>query len=99
MLHATKEEGAERMTNNDTYIKSGWHWSFGWLRRPEMDESIGYCYEDGEGDLIYSTRPDHKLVCYLDCFQDQVSGEKYLTMNQEKIGFIVATKKNFLKNG
>lgn len=86
------------MVNGDTFIKSGWHWSFGWLRRPEMDEDVGFCYEDGEGDLIYSSRPDHKLICYLDCYQDKASGEKYLTMNQNPINYVVAIKETFLKN-
>lgn len=73
------------MVKGDHYIKSGWHWSFGWLRRPEMDEEFGFCYEDGDGDLIYTTRPEHKLICYLDCYQDQESGEKYLTLNPDPV--------------
>jgi hypothetical protein len=69
----------------DKYIKSGWHWSFGWLRRPELDDEIGYCFEDGEGDLIFSQRTDHKLVCYLDCYEDSNTKERYLTMNRDPI--------------
>ena len=82
----------------DKYVKSGWHWTFGWLRRPDMDEAYGFCYEDGDGDLIYSQRKDHKLICYLDCFEDSNSGEKYLAMNAEPISTIVAAKKRFIKN-
>ena len=70
---------------HDRYIKSGWHWSFGWLRRPELDDVDGHCFEDGEGDLIYSTRTDHKLVCYLDCYEDATTKERYLTMNRDSI--------------
>jgi hypothetical protein len=69
----------------DRLIKSGWHWSFGWLRRPELDDENGYCFEDGEGDLIFSPRKDHHLVCYLNCYEDAKTKEKYLTMNQEPI--------------
>jgi len=69
----------------DRFIKSGWHWSFGWLRRPELDDENGYCFEDGEGDLIFSPRKDHHLVCYLNCYEDAKTKEKYLTMNREPI--------------
>jgi hypothetical protein len=86
------------MVDKDKYIKSGWHWSFAWLRRPELDEDFGYCYEDGDGDLIYSERADHQLVCYLDCYQDHNSGEKYLTMNPNPISAIVAAEKRFIRN-
>jgi hypothetical protein len=71
--------------NGDRFIKSGWHWSFGWLRRPELDDENGYCFEDGEGDLIFSPRKDHHLVCYLDCYEDSTTRERYLTMNQDSI--------------
>ena len=83
----------------DKYIKSGWHWSFGWLRRPELDEPFGYCYEDGDGDRIFTPRLDHKLVCYLDCFEDYASGEKYVTFNSTPIKEIATTHKKFIKNG
>lgn len=82
----------------DKYIKSGWHWSFGWLRRPDLDAPYGYCYEDGDGDLIYSGRADHRLVCYLDCYEDAASGEKYITMNPDPISSIVAREKRFIKD-
>ena len=63
------------------YICSGWHWSFGWLRRPELDEHYGYCYEDGDGDLIYSPKKRHSKSVYLDCFED-TTGERYLTFSK-----------------
>jgi hypothetical protein len=73
------------MINRDEFIKSGWHWSFGWLRRSELDEDGAYCYEDGDGDLIYSQRKDHHLICYLDCWKDRKTGEKYLTLNPSPV--------------
>ena len=66
----------------DRLIKSGWHWQFGWLRRPEKDCENGYCYEAPDGDIIYSGRMDHKLVLYLDCREDADTGEKYLCLNK-----------------
>lgn len=86
------------LLHQDKYIKSGWHWSFGWLRRPELDAPYGYCYEDGDGDLIYSGRADHRLVCYLDCYEDAASGEKYITLNPNPISSIVAAEKRFIKD-
>lgn len=71
--------------DRDEFIKSGWHWSFGWLRRSELDTNDGYCYEDGDGDLIYTPRRDHHLICYLDCWQDQKTGERYLTLNPSPV--------------
>ena len=82
------------MTSQDKWIKSGWHWSFGWLRRQELDDENGYCFEDGDGDLIFTQRRDHHLVCYLDCWEDSVSHERYLTMNPEPVADILIKVKN-----
>jgi hypothetical protein len=82
------------MTSQDKWIKSGWHWSFGWLRRQELDDENGYCFEDGDGDLIFTQRKDHHLVCYLDCWEDSVSHERYLTMNPEPVADILIKVKN-----
>ena len=82
------------MTSQDKWIKSGWHWSFGWLRRQELDDDNGYCFEDGDGDLIFTQRKDHHLVCYLDCWEDSVSHERYLTMNPEPVADILIKVKN-----
>jgi hypothetical protein len=81
------------MANQDMYVKSGWHWSFGWMRRKEMDNESGYCYEDGDGDLIFTSRPDHHLVCYLDVYEDAETGEKYLCLNPDPISASVAREK------
>jgi hypothetical protein len=48
------------------YQSCGPHWTYGWLRRPEMDShDEGYCYEAPDGDLIYSTDPSHEEVMML----------------------------------
>ena len=65
----------------DEILSTGWHWSYGWLRRPEEDRPFGFCYEDGDGDLIYSIAPPHRKQLYLACCRDRVSGEKYLRLH------------------
>jgi hypothetical protein len=72
--------GGEKMS--DQLLKSGFHWSFGWLRRTELDDENGYCYEECDGDLLYTSRPDHKTMCHLDCFRDSKTGETYLVFSQ-----------------
>ena len=48
------------------YQSTGPHWTYGWLRRTELDCSVkGYCYEAPDGDLIYSNLPDHEEVMIL----------------------------------
>ncbi|CAB4131217.1 hypothetical protein UFOVP122_64 [uncultured Caudovirales phage] len=59
----------------DPIIKHGWHWSFGWLRRPEYDEPDWYCYEEPDGDMWLSTLP----FLYLDLRRDKKTGELYTT--------------------
>jgi hypothetical protein len=64
----------------DQIVDGGWHWSFGWLRRPELDDENGYCYEEPDGDLVYSGRPCHKRAMYLDVRLDDSTGERYLCL-------------------
>jgi len=61
----------------DKIIKHGWHWSFGWLRRSELDQGDMYCYEEPDGDLILSAHPAHKIAIYLDCRLDARTGQAY----------------------
>jgi hypothetical protein len=65
----------------DKHICSGWHYTFGWLRRPELDNDGYYCYEDGEGDQYYTDAPHHENGVYLDCWEDAISGERYLAFS------------------
>jgi len=62
----------------DRIIKHGWHWSFGWLRRPELDQEGMYCYEEPDGDLILTSRPAHAIAIYLDCREDPETKEGYV---------------------
>lgn len=66
------------MNIEDRPISNGWHWTYGWLRRREEDRPYGYCYEDGDGDLIYTNNPRHRDKVYLECRQDAKTGEKYI---------------------
>jgi hypothetical protein len=64
----------------DLIKRHGWHWSFGILRRPEMDLTkpvVAYCYENPDGDLIYSQRKEHKYQMYMDSRVDEDTGEEY----------------------
>jgi hypothetical protein len=61
----------------DPIVKHGWHWSFGWLRRPEHDQDEMFCYEQPDGDLILTPYPAHKIAIYLDCRIDVKTGDYY----------------------
>jgi len=77
------ERGARAMPSHETdrLIFTGWHWSFGWLRRPELDEDeIGYCYEDGDGTLYFTAKPAHRRALLLDCWETE-NGERYLAFH------------------
>jgi hypothetical protein len=70
----------------DQKVGGGWHWSFGWLRRPECDNHYGYCYEEPSGDLIYTNRKDHQHIAYLDKWKDGETGEFFCSFNQMRTG-------------
>jgi len=66
----------------DKLIVSGWHHSFGWLRRPELDEAHeGFCYEEPDGDIVISTDPRHREAMYLDCRWDDDEKETYTSIS------------------
>lgn len=65
----------------DEIVSTGWHWSYGWLRRPEEDQPFGFCYEDGDGDLIYTPVPPHRQKVYLACRIDSKTGERYVCLH------------------
>ena len=67
----------------DKLISHGWHFTYGWLRRREEDRSYGFCYEDGDGDLVYTPNPRHRDRVYLECRQDAETGEKYLCFGNQ----------------
>jgi hypothetical protein len=62
-------------------VRCGYHYSFGWLRRPESDGDEGYCYEAPDGDLIYSGVNDHREEMYLYEIIDRQTGDHYLIDN------------------
>jgi hypothetical protein len=67
----------------DKVIAHGWHHTFGWLRRKELDNAYeGFVYEDGDGDLIISKDLRHIVEAYLDCWEDANTGEKYLCFSK-----------------
>ena len=70
------------MIDRHRYVTSGWHWQFGWLRRPEKDDEYGYCYEEPDGDLLYFQRRSTKVAAFLDVMRDENTGEKYLCLSK-----------------
>lgn len=71
----------------DEAISSGWHWTYGWTRRSEMDVGYsGYVYEDGDGNLMVFKDKIYKDGVYLQCCKDKESGEPYLrVMERPKV--------------
>lgn len=67
----------------DELVSSGWHWSYGWLRCPDEDNDTGYCYEEPDGDMVFTPRKDHQVACYLECRIDRKTGEKYLCFSRD----------------
>lgn len=45
----------------------GWHWEYGWLRRPELDASdpVRYAYERPDGAIAYTSLPEHREMAHL----------------------------------
>ena len=63
------------------YVRTDWHWTFGWLRRPECDETFGYCYEDPSGDMYYFQSDAAKDCLLLDVMIDRETGDEFLCMS------------------
>ncbi len=77
----------------DKLISIGWHWNYGFLRRPEMDNRdgfTGYCYESPDADMIYTERGDHDKICFFNEWLDAETHEKYLTLDPRPTDFLVA---------
>lgn len=66
----------------DEIVKSGWHYSFGWLRRPELDDKDMnlWAYEEPNGDLRMSSDPRHERAAYLDLWESP-RGEQYFAFS------------------
>ena len=63
-----------------TLVSTGWHWQYGWLRRPDLDDANGYCYEEPDGDLVYTQSLRHRKALRLACWREEDTGETYLAM-------------------
>ena len=78
--------GRSSVPNNDQRtdkrISVGWHWTYGWLRRPECDEPFGYAYEEPDGDLVFIGDVKAKKRVMLQCCEDQF-GERYICLHTE----------------
>ena len=59
-------------------VRVGFHHTFGWLRRSELDNRDGYCYEAPDGDLIFSAMKWHERQMLLYELIDAETGEHYL---------------------
>lgn len=69
------------MVEKDKVTRSGWHWQFGWLRRPDMDDQHGYCYEEPDGDLVFFADKINRNMVYLDERIDHRTGDTYLCLH------------------
>lgn len=67
--------------SKDTMIDTIWHWQAGWLRRPEMDDENGYCYEEPDGDLVYTPNKLHRKHLRL-CIWETPTGQRYLALSK-----------------
>ena len=78
--------GRSSVSNNDQrtdkQISVGWHWTYGWLRRPECDEPFGYAYEEPDGDLVFIADVKAKKRVMLQCCEDQF-GERYICLHKD----------------
>lgn len=74
------------MPNNDQKtdkrISVGWHWTYGWLRRPECDEPFGYAYEEPDGDMVFIGDIKAKKRVLLQCCEDEF-GERYICLYKD----------------
>lgn len=52
-------------------VSTGWHWQYGWLRRPELDDTIvrGFVYERPDGDLVITAQPRHEKAMLLNLWK------------------------------
>lgn len=65
----------------DKLISTGWHWQYGWMRRPDCDDANGYCYEEPDGNLVFTPQLRHRKALRLACWFDAELQENYLTLN------------------
>ena len=70
------------MQNKDKLIGHAWHWSVGMLRRPELDDEHGYCYEMPDGDLVYTVEPRFNRAMRVAIWVSAEDGERYVKISR-----------------
>jgi len=70
-----------KQSSRDKLISTGWHWEFGWLRRPELDDANGYCYEEPDGNLVFTPLLRHRKALRMNCWFDTDLNEHYLSIS------------------
>lgn len=61
-------------------VSTGWHWQYGWLRRPDLDDpegGPGCVYEKPNGDLVVSREPRHKKAMLLNVWEDDDGSRRF----------------------
>lgn len=76
----------------DRTVRTGWHWEFGWLRRRDLDNQNGYCYEEPDGDQVYFPNETAKNMVLLDQRIDSVTGEAYVCMSGGRVSRALGEK-------
>jgi hypothetical protein len=64
---------------------TGYHHTYGWLRRPDKDEPFQFAYEHPNGRMIYSSNPMHQQRARIWHLIDVDTGEEYLTLDEAAI--------------
>lgn len=68
-------------SSRDKLVATGWHWEFGWMRRSCLDDANGYCYEEPDGNLVFTPHLRHRKAMRLNCWLDSVTDEHYLSIS------------------
>lgn len=77
----------------DTLLASGWHHTFGWLRRRELDvRNAGFAYETPDGTIVVSKERRHRHGMYLDAWRDAATGENYVACSVTPRVYVRAKK-------
>ena len=72
--------------NRDELVSTIWHWEAAMLRRPDMDNEEGYCYEEADGTLIFTRDPRHRRAMRL-CVWRGADGFYYTSISHAPYPF------------
>jgi hypothetical protein len=64
-------------------VSTGYHHTYGWLRRPDKDKGFGFAYEHPNGQMVFSSNPQHRKRARMWHLRDIDTGEEYLTLDEE----------------